>query len=65
MGPDVTDELELAANGAHGSLHGLLDGENVLELAIYGRGWWPDDLWVEERRRVRIVYRSPFRANQG
>ncbi len=64
-GADVTDELELAANGAHGSLHGLLDGENWLELAVFGHGWWPEDLLVEERHRIRILYRSPIRANQG
>lgn len=64
-GADVTNELELAANGVHGSLHGLLDGENWLELAVFGRGWWPRDLLVEERHRIRILYRSPIRANQG
>lgn len=39
-GADVTGQLDVAANGAHGRLHGLLDGGNELRVAVFGRPWW-------------------------
>lgn len=43
-GADVTGQLDVAANGAHGRLHGLLDGGNELRVAVFGRPWWAG--WV-------------------
>ena len=37
-GADVTEQLRVASNGAHGSLHGLLEGQNELRLEIFGVG---------------------------
>lgn len=39
-GRDVTDELTLGRNGAHGKLLGLTEGANRLTLQIFGRSWW-------------------------
>ncbi len=38
---DVTPDLTLGRNGAGGSVHGLLEGENRLRVEVFGRGWWP------------------------
>jgi len=64
-GADVTRELEVAANGAHGSLHGLLEGDNELRFEIYGTGFWPEDLLVQETRSFRIRFRPPLHVDQG
>lgn len=37
---DVTAELTLGRNGAHGKLLGLTEGPNQLRLQIFGRSWW-------------------------
>jgi hypothetical protein len=39
-GHDVTAELTLGRNGAHGKLLGLTEGTNQLRLQIFGRSWW-------------------------
>jgi hypothetical protein len=64
-GADVTRELEVADNGAHGSLHGLLEGDNELRFEIYGTGYWPDDLVVLETRSFRIRFRPPLQHHRG
>ena len=61
-GADVTDQLEVAANGVHGRLHGLLDGDNRLEVAAFGRGWLG---WWESRRVMALRYRRPLDADRG
>ncbi|MCP5058219.1 MAG: hypothetical protein GY937_16055 [bacterium] len=68
-GADVTDELEIAQNGVHGSLHGLLHGllhgDNELRLEIYGEGYWPPGLLLEETRTFHIQFRPRLDFNQG
>ncbi len=64
-GADVTDQLKVAKNGAHGSLQGLLEGPNELRLEVFGSGWWPADLHVEERHTLTVLYRPPRQLNQG
>ncbi len=64
-GADVTDELEVAPNGVHGSLHGLLHGDNELRFEVYGEGYWPPDLLVEETRSYSIRYRPPLDLDRG
>jgi hypothetical protein len=39
-GRDVTAQLTLGRNGAHGKLLGLTEGSNRLTLQIFGRSWW-------------------------
>jgi hypothetical protein len=63
-GADVTDEVEVATNGAHGVLHGLLEGSNTLELEIFGRGLWPSGVLVEERHVRRVMFRPPQGLDQ-
>lgn len=64
-GADVTDELEVAQNGVHGSLHGLLHGDNELRLEIYGEGYWPPGLLLEETRTYHIQFRPRLDFDQG
>ncbi len=64
-GAEVTDELTTAENGAWGRLHGLLDGENVLRLEIFGRSWASRHRLVEQAREVRVRLRRPLDLNQG
>ncbi|MBW2393606.1 MAG: hypothetical protein JRG95_05005 [Deltaproteobacteria bacterium] len=64
-GADVTDELEVAQNGVHGSLHGLLHGDNELRLEIYGEGYWPPGLLLEETRTYHIRFRPRLDFNRG
>lgn len=64
-GADVTEEFETAANGAHGRLHGLLDGENQLSLEVFRLGPRPWARWLEDRIERTVQYRPPLRANQG
>ena len=56
-GADVTTELERAENGVHGHLHGLLDGENRLQLEVFGRAPWAFCTLVEESRELRVFFR--------
>lgn len=64
-GADVTDRLLVAGNGAEGSLHVLLEGENELIISVYGEGFWPRYVWIEERHVHRIHYRPPIGWNRG
>ena len=64
-GADVTSELDVAENGAIGSLYGLLDGENELRLEVLGEALWPRELLVQEARTFRILFRPPVQSRQG
>jgi hypothetical protein len=52
-GHDVTGELTLGRNGAHGKLLGLTEGENQLRLQIFGRSWWGGH-YVEDEQVLRL-----------
>ena len=58
-------ELEVAPNGVHGSLHGLLHGDNELELQVYGEGYWPPDLLLEESHTYHVHFRPPLDMDRG
>ena len=64
-GADVTDQLEVAPNGAHGSLHTLLSGTNVLRFEVFGRGVWPPEVLVEESAERRVEYDAPLNLDRG
>lgn len=68
-GADVTPLLEVARNGAHGELHGLLDGRNRLRLRIFGTGLagpgFGPELWFEEVRELEVWYRRPVDWDRG
>lgn len=64
-GADVTDDLLTGRNGAHGRLHGLLDGENVLRFEVTGPSYWMDDRRFENAREVRFMVRRPLDTNRG
>ena len=64
-GADVTDRLAVANNGAHGTLYGLLDGDNRVSFEIFGRGYWPTDLLVEEAREFQVLFRRPLNLARG
>lgn len=64
-GVEVTQLLTTGENGAAGHLYGLLDGENVLRLEIFGRTWWSGDSLVERSREVRIRLRRRLDLFQG
>jgi hypothetical protein len=64
-GADVTDRLETAPNGAHGRLTGLLDGPNTIRLQVFGRGFWPPQMLVEETRELEILYRPPINIDRA
>ena len=64
-GADATRDLTSGRNGAYGRLHGLLDGENVLRVEVFGRRWWLPGLLVEEAREVRFLVRLRHDWNRG
>jgi len=64
-GADVTDRLTVAENGAHGTLHGLLEGENILRLEVFGSGPWPGRWLVEQSRELRLRFRPPMDWSRG
>jgi hypothetical protein len=64
-GADVTDGLEIASNGVHGRLHGLLEGPNRLRLEIFGRGRWPRGVLVEQVCELEVLYRPPSGIDRG
>lgn len=64
-GADVTDELTRGENGASGRVNGLLDGENVLEIEVFGRALWPPGLLTPERREVHFLVRRPLDFDRG
>lgn len=58
---DVTSALTLGRNGAGGSLIGLHQGENEIVLRVFGRTWWGNSGFVEERRALIVRVRPiPF-----
>jgi hypothetical protein len=64
-GADVTAGLDTAENGVYGTLQGLLDGENVLRLEVFGRPPWPiGPLW-EETRELRINFRRSVSSDRA
>jgi len=64
-GADATHELTSGRNGAYGRLHGLLDGENVVRIEVFGRRWWLPGMLVEEAREVRFLVRLRHDWNRG
>lgn len=64
-GVDVTGLLTTGENGAAGHLYGLLDGDNVLRLEIFGRTWWSGDSLVEESREVHLRLRRRLDLFRG
>ena len=64
-GADVTALLTVAGNGVSGRLHGLLEGENVLELSGFARGPWRRQALLLFERRVRVLYRPRLDASRG
>jgi hypothetical protein len=64
-GADITAQLEVAENGVHGRLHGLLDGPNVLRLQAFGRGLFGHRVLVEESVEREILYRPPLDLDRG
>jgi hypothetical protein len=64
-GADVTDSLTTGENGAYGHLSGLLEGDNVLRLEIFGRMPWRPDSLFEQSRELRIRMRPPRHLDQA
>ena len=64
-GADVTDLLTTGENGCYGKLLGLLPGDNVLRLEVFGRVPWSDDQLFEQSREVRVRMRPPQNLDQG
>jgi hypothetical protein len=62
-GADVTDAFSVAANGAYGSVVGVLDGENELRVGVFGRAWWPGGRIVEHTRVIRFRVHRPIDAD--
>ena len=60
-GADVTDDFDVAGNGAVGKVVRVLDGENTLEVAVFGRAWWPGSRLVEHTSELRFRVARPFR----
>jgi len=63
-GRDVTALLTVGGNGAGGSVFPLRVGENHLRVEVFGRGWWPGQLYEDA---VEVVFRSrpPPPLDQG
>ena len=64
-GADVTDLLTTGENGCYGQLVGLLPGDNLLRLEVFGRVPWSDDQLFEQSREVRLRMRPPQNLDQG
>jgi hypothetical protein len=64
-GADVTDLLTAGENGCYGRLLGLLPGDNVLRLEIFGRVPWERDQLFEQAHTVRVRMRPPPHLDQG
>ena len=64
-GADVTDLLTTGENGCYGRLLGLLPGDNVLRLEVFGRVPWSSDQLFEQSREVRVRMRPPQNLDQG
>jgi len=64
-GADVTPAFATASNGAYGDVLLLVDGENLLEVSIFGRAWWSGDRLVEQTVHRRFRVRRPIDRNWG
>ena len=64
-GADVTDLLTTGENGCYGKLLGLLPGDNLLRLEVFGRVPWSEDQLFEQSREVRVRMRPPQNLDQG
>lgn len=64
-GADVTDLLTTGENGSFGRLVGLLPGENVLRLEVFGRAPYAGDLRFEQVREIRVRMRVPVELDRG
>ncbi len=64
-GADVTAQLETAANGAHGRLYGLLEGDNRLRLEVFGAPAWGGGWLLEDAREIHIRFRPPLGLDRG
>ena len=64
-GADVTNLLTTGENGCYGQLLGLLPGDNLLRLEVFGRVPWSDDQLFEQSREVRLRMRPPQNLDQG
>jgi hypothetical protein len=64
-GADVTDALSTGENGVFGDLPGLLEGENVLRLEVFGRAPWGGDTLFEQARELRVRMRPPLALHRG
>lgn len=64
-GADVTDLLTTGDNGTYGRLLGLLPGENVLRLEVFGRLPWSRHHLYEQSRELRLRMRPPVDLDRG
>jgi hypothetical protein len=64
-GADVTDLLTTGENGSFGRLVGLLPGENVLRLEVFGRVPGSERLWFEQVREIRVRMSQPIDLDRG
>ena len=64
-GADVTDLLTTGENGCYGQLVGLLPGDNLLRLEVFGRVPWSEGRLFEQSREVRVRMRPPQNLDQG
>lgn len=56
---DVTHLLTLGRNGATGAIFGLVEGENRIEIQVFGRGWWSSRYFQDARTVVFHVRPYP------
>ena len=63
-GRDVTEQLTVGVNGVAGTVAPLLEGENTLELEIFGRGWW-SGRYYQDGAAIRLDARSPIGLDRG
>jgi len=56
----VTGDFNVAGNGAIGKVVRVLDGENTLEVAVFGRAWWPGSRMVEHTSELRFRVARPI-----
>jgi len=59
-GADVTEGFDVASNGAIGDVVLLVDGENRLEVSVFGRAWWGGQRLVEHSVELRITVERPI-----
>ena len=59
-GADVTGGFDVASNGAIGDVVMLVDGENRVEVSVFGEAWWNRRRLVEHRVELRIQVERPI-----